>query len=84
MAKLFNIALTFVLFAEFFLNGFHLLTQVVLALALLDAVLHFRLNFVAKLLDFKFFSQVLIDFLQPNSNIGRFERVLFIGSRERR
>ena len=57
-----NIALAFVLLTQFFLNGLHLLAQVVLALRLLDFILHFRLDLVAQLLDFELLRQMLVDF----------------------
>jgi hypothetical protein len=43
----------FVLLAQFFLDGLHLLAQIVFALGLLDLVLHFGLNLIAQLLDFQ-------------------------------
>ncbi len=41
LTQFFGIALAFILLAQFLLDGLHLLAQVVLALALLDAVLNF-------------------------------------------
>ena len=79
---IFDVALPFVLFAQFFLDGFHLLAQVVLALRLLHPVLHLALNLVAQLLNFELFRQVLVDFLQSRPNISCLERVLFVGCRQ--
>ena len=64
LPQVFNILLAFVGFAQLFLDGFHLLAQVVLALRLLHAVLDFSLDLVAKLLHLHFFRQVLIDLVE--------------------
>ena len=80
--QVFGFASPFVLLAQFFLDGLHLLAQVVLALRLLHAILHFRLNLVAELLDFKFFGEVLIDLFQAHPHIGGLERVLLVGGGE--
>ena len=74
----------FILLTQFLLDGLHLLAQVVLALRLLDAVLHFGLDLVAQLLDFQFLRQMLVDFFQAHADVGGFERVLLVGGRERR
>ena len=81
--QVFHIALAFVLFAQFFLDRLHLLAQVILALRLLHAILHFALNLVAQLLHFQLFGQVLIDFLQPHPDIDGFQRFLLIGRGKR-
>ncbi len=52
-----DIALAFILLAQFFLNGLHLLAQVVFALSLLHAILYFALDLVAQLLDFQALSR---------------------------
>ena len=82
--EFFGVARAFILLTQFFLDGFHLLAQVVLALRLLYPVLHFGLDLVAQLLDFQLFRQMLIDFLQTHADVGGFERVLLVGGRERR
>ena len=74
----------FILLAQFFLDRLHLLAQVILALRLLHAVLHFALNLVAQLLDFKFLRQMLVDFFQPHVDVESLQRVLFVGRRQRR
>ena len=84
LPQLFGIAGGFVLLAQFFLDGLHLLAQVVLALRLLHAVLHFALDLVAQLLDFQFLGQVLVDLLQPNLHVGRLQHVLLVARRQRR
>ena len=63
LAQLFRIASPFILLTQFFLDGLHLLTQVVLALGLLNAILHLRLDLVAELLNFQLFGEMLINFL---------------------
>ena len=75
--------MAFVLFAQFFLNGLHLLAQVVLTLRLLDAILHFALDLVPQLLDLEFLRQVLVDLLQPHVDVESLERVLLIRRRKR-
>ena len=72
------------LLAQFLLDGLHLLAQVVLALRLLHPILHFALNLVAELLNFKLLGQVLVDLLQANINVGRLQHVLLVARRERR
>ena len=84
LLQFFGIARAFILLAQFLLDGLHLLAQVVLALRLLYAVLHFGLNLVAQLLNFQFLRQMLIDLLQPHPHVGGFQRVLLVGRRERR
>ena len=69
LLQVFDVALAFVLLAQFLLDGLHLLAQVVLALRLLHAILHFALNLVAQLLDFEFLRQVLVDFFQTDVDI---------------
>ena len=75
--------MAFVLFAQFFLNGLHLLAQIVLALRLLDPILHFALDLVPQLLDFQLLRQVLVDLLQPHMNVESLERVLLVGRGKR-
>ncbi len=84
LLEVFGVARAFILLAQFFLDGFHLLAQVVLALRLLHPVLDFGLDLVAQLLDLEFFRQMLVDFLQTHPDVGGFERVLLVGSRKRR
>ena len=84
LPQVFGVARAFILLTQFFLDGLHLLAQVVLALRLLHPVLHFGLNLVAQLLDFELFRQMLIDLLQPHPDVGGFERVLLVGGRKRR
>jgi hypothetical protein len=84
LLQILNVALAFVLLAQFLLNGFHLFAQVILALGLLNPVLHFTLNLVAKLLNFEFLCQVLVDLCQPYLDVEGFEGVLLIRRRERR
>ena len=76
--QIFNVALPFVLLTQFLLDGLHLLAQVVLALRLLHAVLHFTLNLVAQLLNFEFLRQMLVDLLQTHVDVERLQRVLLI------
>ncbi len=83
-AQLFDILLALVLFAELLLDGLHLLAQIVVALRLLDLVLHFGLNLVAQLLDFELLGQMLVDPLQTHRNIGSFEELLLVGGRQER
>ena len=64
LPQFFGVPLAFVLLAQFFLDRLHLLAQIVFALRLLHAILHFRLDLVAQLLDFEFLGQMLIDFLR--------------------
>ena len=82
--QIFDVALAFVLLAEFLLDGLHLLAQVVLALRLLHAILHFALDLVAQLLDLEFLREVLVDLLQPHVDVERFQRVLLVRRRKRR
>ena len=70
LLQLFDVALAFVLLAQFLLDGLHLLAQVVLALRLLHVVLHFGLDLVAKLLDFQLLGQMLVDLLQAHAHVG--------------
>ena len=70
LPQFFDIALVFVLLAQFLLDGLHLLAQVVFALRLLHLVLHFGLDLVAQLLDFQFLRQVLVDLLQAHRTSG--------------
>ena len=84
MPQFLGIALAFVLLTQLLLDRLHLLAQIIFALTLLDAVLHFRLNFVSQLLDFELLGQMLINFFQAHSNISCLEGVLFVGGRERR
>ncbi len=84
LLQIFDVALAFVLLTQFLLDRLHLLAQVILALRLLHAILHFALNLVAQLLDFEFLGQVLVDFFQPHVNIERLQRVLLVGRRQRR
>ena len=79
LLEIFGVALAFVLLAQFFLDGLHLLAQVILALRLLDAVLNFRLDLVAQLLHFELFGEMLIDFFEAHAHVGGFERVLLVG-----
>ena len=69
-AQFFGVARAFVLLTQFFLDGLHLLAQVVLALGLLDAILHFRLDLVAQLLDFQLLGQMLVDLFQTHPDVG--------------
>jgi len=82
--QIIDVARTLVLLTQFLLDGLHLLAQVILALRLLDAVLHFALNLIAKLLHFKFFGEMLVDFFEPHPDVEGLERVLLVGRRERR
>ena len=82
--QVFDVALAFILLAEFFLDGLHLLAQVILALGLLHAVLHFALDLVAQLLDFEFLGEMLVDLFEAHANVESLERVLLVGRRERR
>ena len=66
------------------MNRLHLLAQVVLALRLLHAILHFRLDLVPQLLHFEFLRQVLIDFSEPHPDVARLQRLLLVGGRKRR
>ena len=84
LLEVFGVARAFILLAQFFLDGFHLLAQVVLALRLLHPVLHFGLDLVAQLLDFEFLRQMLVDLFQTHPDVGGLERVLLVGGRERR
>src|SRR5579862_6351195 len=84
LAQLFGVARGFILLAQLFLDGLHLLAQVILALRLLYAVLHFALDLVAKLLDLELFRQVLVYLFQANTNVGRFQHILLVARRERR
>ena len=84
LLQFFGVARAFILLAQFFLDGLHLLAQVVLALRLLHPVLHFGLDLVAQLLDFELLRQMLVDFFQTHPDVGGFERVLLVGGRERR
>src|SRR5207248_7884414 len=82
--EFFDVARVLVLLAELFLDGLHLLAQVVLTLRLLYLVLYFALYLVAKLLDFEFLRQVPVDFLQADDNVGGLEDVLLVHGRKRR
>ena len=84
LPQLLGVARGFVLLAQFFLDGLHLLAQVVLALRLLHAVLHFALDLVAQLLNFQLLGQVLVDLLQPDVNVGRLQHVLLVAGGQRR
>ena len=84
LLQFFGVALALVLLAEFLLDGLHLLAQVVFALRLLHAVLDFGLDLVAQLLNFQFLGQMLVDFFQTHTNVGRLERLLLVGGGERR
>ena len=84
LLQVFYIALAFILLAQFLLDRLHLLAQVILALGLLHAVLHFALDLVAQLLHFKFLGEMLVNFLQAHANVEGFERVLLVGGGERR
>ena len=77
-----GIALALVLLTQFFLDGLHLLAQVVFALGLLHAVLDFGLDLVAQLLDFEFLGEVLIDFSQAHADVARLQCFLLIGGGE--
>ena len=78
LAQFLGVPHAFVLFTQFFLDGLHLLAQIILALGLLHPVLHFGLNLVAQLLNFQFLGEMLIDLFQANANVGGFERVLLV------
>ena len=78
LPQLLGVARGFVLLAQFLLDGLHLLAQVVLALRLLHAVLHFALDLVAQLLNFQLLGQVLVDLLQAHMNVGRLQHVLLV------
>ena len=78
LPQFFGIARGLVLLAQFLLDGLHLLAQVVLALRLLHAVLHFALDLVAQLLDFQLLRQVLVDLLQANVDIGGLQHFLLV------
>ena len=78
LAEFLGVASALILFTQFFLNGLHLLAKVVLALRLLNSVLHFRLDLVAELLNFEFLRKVLVDLFQPNANVSCFQHVLLI------
>ena len=84
LAQFLGVAGGFILLAQLLLDGLHLLAQVVLALRLLHAVLHFALDLVAQLLDFQLLGQVLVDLLQPDTNVGRLQHVLLVAGGERR
>ena len=75
--------MVFVGFAQFLLDRLHLLAQVVFALGLLHAVLHFALNLVAKLLDFHFLRQVLVDLVEADLDVGSFENFLLVACGKR-
>ena len=51
---------------------------------MLNPVLHFRLDFVAKLLNFELFGQMLVDLFEPDANVGGFEHILLVGRRQGR
>jgi hypothetical protein len=70
LPQLLGVARGLVLLTQFLLDGLHLLAQVVLALRLLHAVLHFALDLVAQLLDFQLLGQMLVDLFQPHANVG--------------
>ena len=70
--------------AELLLDGLHLLAQIVVALRLLDLVLDFGLDLVAKLLDFELFGEVLIDALKARGDVGGFEQLLLVGRSQER
>ena len=78
LPQLVHIALGFILLAQLFLDGLHLLTQIVFALRLLHLVLHFCLYLVAQLLDFQFLGQMVVDGLQPLCDFRRFQDFLLV------
>ena len=78
LPQLIRVAGGLVLLAQFLLDGLHLLAQVVLALRLLNAVLHFALNFVAELLNFKFFGQVLVDLVEAGLDVRSLQHILLV------
>ncbi len=84
LPQLLGITRGLVLLTQFFLDGLHLLAEVVLALRLLYAVLHFALDLVAQLLDFQLLRQMLIDFLQAHVDVRGFQHVLLVACRKRR
>ena len=84
LPQFFRVPRAFILLTQFFLDGLHLLAQVVFALGLLYPVLHFGLDLVAQLLDFQLFRQMLVDLLQTHANVGGLERVLLVSGRKRR
>ena len=75
LAQVFDFALALVLLAQLLLDGLHLLAQVVVALRLLDLVLHLALDLGAKLLDLQFLGQVLGKQLQPCGNARGFKQL---------
>ena len=79
-----DVALTFVLLAEFLLDCLHLLAQIELALRLLNLVLHFGLNLVTQLLNFQLLRQVLVNLFQADTNVRRFQYFLLVLGRKRR
>ena len=84
LPQLFGIARGLVLLTQFLLDGLHLLAQIILALRLLNAVLHFALDLVAKLLNLQLLREVLVDLLQADVDVGRLQHVLLVAGRERR
>ena len=82
LAQLFNF-LMLVRLAQFFLDGLHLLAQVILALALCHLVLDIRLNLGTKLQDLDLAGQQVVQTVEPGFQIQAFQQFLFFGAGER-
>ena len=69
---------------QFFLNGFHLLPQIELALGLRELPLHLRLNFCAQLQQLVLAHQMLMHECQACPGIQLFQHLLPLGRAQTR
>ncbi len=84
LAQIFDFALAFVLLAQFLLDGLHLLAEIVIALRLLNLILHFVLDLGAQLLHLDFLGEVSIQELEAGGNSRSFKQLLLVfGGQER-
>ena len=76
LAKLFDFRLGIVGFAQFLLNGLHLLAQQEFTLALVDLLLHLLVNLVAQLEHFLFLRQLVDERFQALADVESFQQFL--------
>ena len=76
LGQFFDFLRLVVTFAEFLLDGLHLLAQEVLALVLADLGLHLRLNLRAELEHLEFLDQDSIEVVHPGADVERLEDLL--------
>ena len=84
LAKLFDLGLPIIGFAELFLNRLHLFAKQELALRLIHLFLNLLVNLVAQLEHFALFRQLIDQSLQPLLDAERFEQLLPNHGAERR